>query len=149
MFQMGNMYFLRSPVHVFRQNLRLGSPKRKVLKHMVSAGLHQFPTRWGHVVEALHNHLERLKQRHSRRKLVVLKGHRKKQGSLYFPLYKTSPPPRDTHLSWAKKVMFKTAKKGNMGTPFQKAGPGLRLSFWRGGCPYRIQRQTICLPTEC
>ena len=29
---------------------------------------------------------------------------------------KTSPPPRDTHLSWAKKVMFKTAKKGNIGT---------------------------------
>ena len=33
-----------------------------------------------------------------------------------FPL-KTSPPPRDTHLSWAKNVMFKTAKKGNIGTP--------------------------------
>ena len=31
-----------------------------------------------------------------------------------FPL-KTSPPPRDTHLSWAKKVMFNTAKTGNLG----------------------------------
>ena len=33
-----------------------------------------------------------------------------------FPL-KTSPPPRDTHLSWAKKVMCKIAKQGNIGTP--------------------------------
>ena len=33
-----------------------------------------------------------------------------------FPL-KTSPPTRDTHLSWAKNVMSKTAKKGNIGTP--------------------------------
>ena len=30
---------------------------------------------------------------------------------------KTSPPPRDTHLSWAKKVMLKTTKRGNIGTP--------------------------------
>ena len=30
-----------------------------------------------------------------------------------FPL-KTPPPQRDTHLSWAKKVTFKTTKIGNM-----------------------------------
>ena len=35
-----------------------------------------------------------------------------------FPL-KTSPPPRETHLPWTKKVMFKTTKKGNIGTPVQ------------------------------
>ena len=28
---------------------------------------------------------------------------------------RTSPPPRDTHLSWARKAMFNTAKKGNLG----------------------------------
>ena len=33
-----------------------------------------------------------------------------------FPM-KTSPPPRDTHLPWTKKVMFKTTKRGNIGTP--------------------------------
>ena len=47
-----------------------------------------------------------------------------------FPL-KPSPPPRDTHLSWAKKVMFKTAKMGNIGTPVlaipcSKAPSGLK-----------------------
>ena len=30
---------------------------------------------------------------------------------------KKSPPRRDTHLSWTKKLMFKTTKKGNIGTP--------------------------------
>ena len=39
----------------------------------------------------------------------------KKPGSA-FPL-KTSPPPRDTHLSWAKKVMFKTHQEGGWINP--------------------------------
>ena len=38
-----------------------------------------------------------------------------------FPL-KTSHPPRDTHLSRAQKVMFKTTKKGNIGTPEGERG---------------------------
>ena len=33
-----------------------------------------------------------------------------KQGSLYF-LKTSPPPPRDTHLSWAKTSMFKTTKR--------------------------------------
>ena len=37
-----------------------------------------------------------------------------KQGSLYFPL-KHPPLSRATHLSWTKKVMFKTTKKENIG----------------------------------
>ena len=37
-----------------------------------------------------------------------------KTGLPIFPL-KASPPPRDTHLSWAK-VRFKTAEKGNIET---------------------------------
>ena len=34
----------------------------------------------------------------------------------YISQLKTSPP-RATHLSWTKTVMFKTTKKGNIGTP--------------------------------
>ena len=36
---------------------------------------------------------------------------------------KTSPPPRDTHLSWAKKAMCKTAKKGHDSGPPMDVDP--------------------------
>ena len=45
-----------------------------------------------------------------------------------FPL-KISPPPTNTHLSWAKKVMFKTTTGGNIGTPAS-----------RGKCPNIFRR---------
>ena len=49
-------------------------------------------------------------------KVISLIGGLVWSGLPIFPL-KTSPKPRGTHLSWAKKVMFKTTKKGNIGTP--------------------------------
>ena len=49
---------------------------------------------------------------------------------------KTSPP-RDTHFSWAKKVMFKTAKNGIMGTP--AGGGGVPKRKWVGF--YRVVRK--------
>ena len=53
-----------------------------------------------------------------------------------FPLT-ASPPPRDTHLSWAKKVMFKKAKQGYIGTP----GHGPPAVVLRaGGSPMMLPR---------
>ena len=48
-----------------------------------------------------------------------------------FPL-KTSPPTRDTHLSRTKKVMFKTIKKGNIGTPVHGHPPGKKEMLAEG-----------------
>ena len=39
---------------------------------------------------------------------------------------KTSPPPRHTHLSWAKTVMFKTIEQGHVGTPVFNCGQVLK-----------------------
>ena len=51
-----------------------------------------------------------------------------RSGLLIFPL-KTSPPSRDTHLSW-----FKTTQKGNKETPL------LRVDFWKDPFPGLAER---------
>ena len=59
-------------------------------------------------------------------------------------LPKNITPTKDAHLSWAKKVMFKAAKKGNIGTPVKGHKNGVfesrpnRLKGQRGGSSWDI-----------
>ena len=71
-----------------------------------------------------------------------------KTGLPILPL-KTSPPPRDTHLSWAKKVMLKTAKKGNVGIPVKdhdgkgiSCCTGMRHLMIRTKLPCRVRQSS-------
>ena len=59
---------------------------------------------------------QQVQHRTARLSFRIFSTGRQRTGLPKFPP-KTSPPPRDTHLSRAKKVMFKIAKKGNIGTP--------------------------------
>ena len=54
-----------------------------------------------------------------------------------------SPPPKSTHLSWVKRAMFKTTKKGRIGTPDKGRYPKRHTRMLVSELPDRTMGQAM------